>query len=133
MANAKLLNVQLLDSAAFELVTGLDPPHAPMPAGMYEKTGAVFFQMQRQEGKEVGVAGDWPSLVGVAEVAARDSRRDGGKQILLGEPDDEANGRIDGYKERSLYFPVVLLDVDDTIPPFKGVVENLGDPDMDLE
>jgi hypothetical protein len=130
VANAKLLNVQVLESAAFGLVTGTTPPHAPMSAEIYEKIGAVFFQLKQEEGGKRGVAGDWTSLVGVAEGTGRDSRWGGGRLGLL-EADGEGEGGVDEYREQSLYFPVVLLDVDDTIPPFKGI-EDPDDSDRAL-
>ena len=126
VANAKLLNVQILDSAAFGLVTGVAPPNAPMSAGRYKEMGAVFFQLQQEEDKERGVAGDWAPLVGVAEGSTRDSRRDG-ENLALQESDDEVQSEVDEHEEGSLYFPVVLLDVDDTIPRFRGAVDDFDD------
>lgn len=126
VANARLFNIQILDSAAFGLVTGVAPPNAPMPAERYKEMGAVFFQLQQEEGKEKGVAGNWAPLVGVAEGTAPESRRDGGRRVSQ-ETDDEEQSEVDDHKEESLYFPVVLLDVDDTIPPFRGAAEDLDD------
>lgn len=97
--------------------------------------------MWRDEAKEAGVAGRWADLMGVAAVENLKAKSGGGgigsawtgtagtdeKPQLLEtkawglREDDEVEG--EGWKEPSFGFPIVLLDVDDSQPRFKSVVE----------
>jgi hypothetical protein len=99
----------------------------------------------RDEDKEDGVAGAWGSLMGAAEVANKNRKRkplstpvsEGpgewgllktGAWGLLGTGNEDTTeegvmGSEGGFKEQSFQFPIVLLDVDDTLPEFKSVAE----------
>ena len=146
VANSKILNVQIIDSTTFRSLTGLNPPQTPINAQMYKRLGLPFYSLWRDEGKEDGVAGTWGDLAGVAEVASKGRKRkqehttpvsEGsgkwgllktGAWGLLGkeEEDVERTGGDEtesGAKERSFEFPIVLLDVDDTLPRFRSVAE----------
>jgi hypothetical protein len=145
VANSKILNVQIIDSTTFRLVTRLNPPETPISAQTYKQMGLPFYSLWRDEDKEDGVAGPWGSLMGAAEVANKNRKR---KQ--LNTPMSEGPGewgllktgawglletgnentteegvmeREGGFKEQSFEFPIVLLDVDDTLPKFKSVAE----------
>src|SRR4051812_45429591 len=59
VANSKILNVQLIDSRAFRLVTGKDPPETPITPNTYKELGLPFYQLPRKEGKGPDVAGQW--------------------------------------------------------------------------
>lgn len=148
--------MQLINSRTFKLVTGLEPPEMPITPETYKELGLPFYQLERNEDKEDGVAGLWGPIMGVKEVASKKmklkpkqkgtlsdagglSSTDSGKWGLLksgmrgkldpgGDARDGSSGGGEGFKDPSFEFPVVLLDVDDTIPKFKSVVgaENRG-------
>ncbi|KAF7554773.1 hypothetical protein G7Z17_g2655 [Cylindrodendrum hubeiense] len=145
VGNSKILNIQIIDSTTFRSVTGLDPPKSPISAKTYQEMGLPFFQLWRDEAKEDGVAGSWKSIKGVAEVESRNAKR-GGKQVAAGPSQDSqfgllrsgawgragvdgpaAMGAKEGFKEESLSFPVVLLDVDATVPIFKSILDDNWD------
>jgi hypothetical protein len=153
VANSKILNVQIIDSTTFRLVTGLEPPETPVTAETYKQMGLPFYRLWRDEGKEDGVAGVWGDLMGVAEVAGKKKKKKRkqkdippasaglgkwgllktGAWGLLGSEEESAEGeeRVGGeggFKEQSFDFPIVLLDVDDTLPRFRSVAE-LEEPD----
>src|SRR5271154_3035491 len=75
VANSKILNVQIIDSTTFRLVTGLNPPETPITAQTYKQMGLPFYRLWRDEGKEDGVAGAWGGLMGVADVASNKKRK----------------------------------------------------------
>jgi hypothetical protein len=129
LASSKILNVQIIDSRTFRLVTGFDPPETPITAQMYKDMGLSFFKLWHDEAKEHGVAGGWGSLMGVAEAAS-----EGGMMAQSGGPEEDGpfaeerdDAGVEGFKEPSFDFPVVLLDVDSTLPPFRSVVEECED------
>lgn len=146
VANSKILNVQIIDSTTFRSLTGLDPPQTPISAQMYKQMGLPFYDLWRDEGKEDGVAGAWDGLVGVAEVASKGRKANQehtnpvsegsgkwgllntGAWGLLGSEEEKiertgGNGSERGFKEPCFEFPIVLLDVDDTLPKFRSVAE----------
>ena len=140
VTNSKILNVQIVDSTTFRLVTGFNPPETPITAQTYEQMGLPFYRLWRDEGKEDGVAGVWSGLKGVAEVASMKdipavsagSEKWGlletGAWGPIGSAKEstEGEGRVGGeggLKEQSFDFPIVLLDVDDTLPRFRSVAE----------
>ncbi|KAH7176746.1 hypothetical protein EDB81DRAFT_632596, partial [Dactylonectria macrodidyma] len=139
VASSKLLNIQIIDSTTFRSVTGLSPPETPISAQTYQQLGLPFFKLWRDEAKEDGVAGRWGDLKGVAEVASQNAKRGEKQAALMSQRDARlgllksgAWGRIgtdgpaatiedEGFKEETLNFPVVLLDVDATVPSFKSI------------
>lgn len=146
VANSKILNVQIIDSTTFRSLTGVDPPRTPINAQMYKQMGLPFYSLWRDEGKEDGVAGAWGGLVGVAEAASKSRKHkqerttpvsEGLKEWGLlntgawgllesEEKTNEGEGGVGagrGFKEQSFEFPIVLLDVDDTLPKFRSVAE----------
>lgn len=148
VANSKILNIQIVDASTFRVVTGLHPPATPISAQTYEDMGLPFFKLWRDELAADGVAGEWGALRGVADVAAvnaRAWRRDKYKDKVYGKwgklrsgvwgrldqesrDSDDGEGEEDTEKGRGeeshLEFPVVLLDVDDTLPPFCSVADD---------
>lgn len=146
VANSKMLNIQIVDATTFRAVTGLSPPETPISAQTYQDMGLTFFKLWRDELAADGVAGEWGSIMGVSNVAAVNAKvRQGGKYRddvygkwgklrsgVWGRLDQESSGNFDdaegseagegGCEESHLEFPVVLLDVDDTLPPFRSVV-----------
>lgn len=158
VANSKILNIQIVDSHTFQLVTGLNPPASPITADMYHRLGLPFFRAWRDEAKGPGVtAPPWSAgIKGVAETAVanmtdvlrwQDARHLGNESDMDGEADEEewnsddeqlGDGEIEdanggqfcetGEKDVHLDFPVVLLDVDDTLPKF---VSRVAERDTD--
>lgn len=147
VASSKILNIQIINSTAFRMVTGLDPPESPIMPSVYFDMGLPFYKLWRDETQKDGVAGVWGSLMGVAEAASKISKR-GGKMGMAEASDRMGSwglrksgiwGRIgegesrteegevageEGIKEPSFDLPAVLLDVDDTVLPFRSVVED---------
>jgi hypothetical protein len=107
---------------------------------VYKELGLPFFDLWRDEGKKAGVAGKWNALTGVAEHAAKTKLK--GKKRKRGVGGKEEGGDVsvnlnenvnkgEGFREISEDFPVVkLLDVDDTVPVFRSVVD---DDDFDFD
>lgn len=141
VGSSKILNVQLLDSHTFKMVTGQDPPPTPLSPEKYAELGLVFEKAWRDELKGPGVSGmaedgTWggvSSLQGPLEVAARNA----GLQIpATGEYDNGEGSSAGpglsalhgGFFETTANFPVLLEDVDDTVAQFKSAMEaNLED------
>jgi hypothetical protein len=152
VASSKILNVQLVDSRTFRLVTGLEPPATPVTADTYKKMGLPFYHLFREDGKLDGVAGSWGEIVGTKKVASQNMKLNkkprfghsgGGSksssargwavskylgQAEAGAEDEEE--AEEAVQDNSFDFPVILLDVDDTIPKFKSV--GGADEDGDL-
>jgi len=144
---SKLFNVQLVDSRTFKLVTGLDPPPTPVTPAMYKEMGLPFYQSWREGGKEAGIAGKWGSIMGTKEVASQNLaghseleegsfplkksgkwgfHKFGGALGSIHDDEVEAGDSSGGKKldELSYDFPLVMLDVDDTIQKFRSAVES---------
>jgi len=144
LANAKILNVQIIDSTTFRLVTGLEAPEKTITAQMYKEMGLPFFKLWRDDAEEDGVAGVWESLIGVAEAASKNAKGRNKKGMaessgtgrwgLLksGEWGQIGEAEEEQFKEPSLDFQVVLLDVDDTLPRFRSAIEEIED-ECDVE
>ncbi|KAF2188394.1 hypothetical protein K469DRAFT_661153 [Zopfia rhizophila CBS 207.26] len=147
VANSKMLNIQIVDATTFRTVTGLSPPETPLSAQTYQDMGLPFFKLWRDELAADGVAGQWGSITGVADVVAVNAKvrqgsmdRDDGygkwgklRSGVWGRLDQESSGNFEdtegseeagegGCEESHFEFPVVLLDADDTLPPFRSVV-----------
>lgn len=161
MANSKLLNIQLLDSRAFRLVTNLEPPTTPVTAQTYKDMGLPFYRLGRDNERSVdGIAGSWSGgIKGAMETASANMKQLAERETItlvggpstqqnwgllrsgawgpldledrMDEGDDEeqedplADDSFDG--EEHMEFPVVLLDVDETVPGFKSILEDESD------
>jgi hypothetical protein len=126
----------------------MDPPATPITPDTYKQMGLPFYQLWRDEGKAGGIAGNWGSINGAMAVASANIKpkwtssmdgsevetptygETGGSDVL--EPAFSKKGKqkamfsgvgVENFKELSFDFPIVLLDVDDTVPKFKSVVE----------
>ncbi|EXJ68611.1 uncharacterized protein A1O5_08405 [Cladophialophora psammophila CBS 110553] len=123
VANSKILNVHIIDSATLKEVTQFDPPEPPVTAQAYKDKGLSLFQFPRGGDPKNGVAGKWSMLTGVAEIEGEHAK-------IFTEVDTQAKPmgpmddtiEIEEFEERGVDFLVTLLDVDDTVPPFRGVV-----------
>jgi len=149
VANSKLLNIHLIDSRTFKLVSNMDPPQKPITPEQYHEMGFPFYQLQPEKIKKTEVpdkknviaTGFWGSILGSKEVATKNMKQS--QQTPLNNDEGYVSaesgqwgllesglwGRLgegqsaDGFKDTSFDFPVALLDVDDTIPKFKSVGE----------
>ena len=181
VASSKILNVQIIDSRTFKLVTGLPPPPSPITAETYAQMGLPFFQLWRDEQRTADIESQWHNIMGPVEVAsaklkqkqkassadtqaAAVEQNETGTWGLLAsgawgkltneaeienEHDEEGNERVAAaadvgesiigksrgiFKERGkFHFPTILLDVDDTVPVFKSVLELDSDDHDDEE
>ena len=126
VANSKILNVQIIGSETWKTVTGLDPPNPPEAAQTYKDKGLPLFQFQRGSDPKIGVAGEWSLLLGVAEIEEENAKlfSEVSKQADPMEVMEDAI-EIEEFEETGVDFPIALLDVDDTVPPFRSVVDNI--------
>ncbi len=148
MANSKIVNVQLIDSRTFRLVTGMPPPKTPITPDTYERMGLPFYRLWREDGEAEGIVSAWASVKSAMAVASgnlmsslnMESKMGQGGSALAkigdwwptpsapypkssqGGDGDHSSGTGD-FVESSFDFPIVLLDVDDTLPKFVSVVE----------
>jgi hypothetical protein len=152
LGNSKILNVQLVDSRTFRLVTGLEPPETPIKPETYRAMGLPFYRLSREPGKGDGVAGLWNKVVGTKKVASqimklqtkvphlvtlsRGSTSGTENWLASGtssSSETDASGQsaegLGTFRDTSFDFPVVLLDVDHTVPHFKSVVGAEEDAD----
>jgi hypothetical protein len=84
--NSVLINVQLIDAAAFARITGFTPLPSPITASTYAKSGYPFYSMYEEPS---GIKGNFKGLKSIAEME---------------------KGRATGHpKEKHLQFPVVAL------------------------
>ena len=149
MANSKILNIQLIDSRTFRLITGIDAPATPITPETYKQMVLPFYELWQEKGRPNGVAGKWGSVKGAMAVANENTKgprkRLFQKSVngsgLKGESEyssesaswggmGKGKGRgslstaeTDDFKEPSFDFPIVLLGVDDTVPEFKSVMK----------
>jgi hypothetical protein len=66
---ARLLNIQILNSVAFEAVTGKKTPDSPISAEDYKRHGIPFFSHTEAQALEIG------PITGLRSVAEMDSAR----------------------------------------------------------
>ena len=55
VANSKLLNIHLVDSRTFKLVSNMDPPQKPITPEQYHEMGFPFYQLQPEKIKKTEV------------------------------------------------------------------------------
>ena len=63
--NGTIFNVQILNSAAFEAVTGKAPPETPVTAKTYAENGYPYYEIYDE--KPSGIKGDFSGVQSVAE------------------------------------------------------------------
>jgi hypothetical protein len=137
--SSRIVNLQLLDARTFRLVTGHAPPETPVTADLYAQMGLNFFRQWRDEHLAVNnVSGDWSYLVGAAQVAMRNAKKGKGSVSADTIEHEEGWGLLetgawgllksgDGVRQsavdKDFEYPLVMLDVDDTVPKFTSVAE----------
>ena len=122
VGSSKILNIQIVNSREFNAITGLAPPETPINWKTYSALRLPFDkQWGRNDviGKGIGSHGAFEGLVALEET---DQPSD--DEASLGA---EYRHSTEGLNIRLPGFPVVMLDVDQTLPPFEGNVsdENL--------
>ncbi|KAI6754861.1 hypothetical protein HG530_012613 [Fusarium avenaceum] len=139
IGSSRIVNVQLLDARTFRLVTGHAPPETPVTADLYAQMGLSFFRQWKDEHLVVNnVSGDWSNLVGAAQVAMRNAKKGKGSISAATVEHEERWGLLEtgawgmlksggGVRrsavDKDFEYPLVMLDVDDTIPKFTSVAE----------
>ncbi|KIL88375.1 hypothetical protein FAVG1_08454 [Fusarium avenaceum] len=139
IGSSRIVNVQLLDARTFRLVTGYAPPETPVTADLYAQMGLNFFRQWKDEHLAVNnVSGDWSNLVGAAQVAMRNAKKGSGSISAATVEHEEKWGLLEtgawgllksggGVRQsavdKDFEYPLVMLDVDDTIPKFTSVAE----------
>ncbi|KAL6408503.1 uncharacterized protein AUP68_08360 [Ilyonectria robusta] len=93
VANSKILNVQLIESRTFRLVTSLDPPKTPITSEIYHELGLPLYQLPRKGNEESKIAGQWGELQGAKEISTQNFRA-----ITESSPTDtkDEHGRVEG-------------------------------------
>ncbi|KAH7129973.1 hypothetical protein B0J13DRAFT_627109 [Dactylonectria estremocensis] len=144
--SSRILNVQLLDARSFRLVAGYAPPETPVTADVYAQMGLDFFKLWKDEHRAVsGVSGNWGGIVGAAEVARRNAKKGKGSSSASvtggdgewglqetgawGPLKHDSGGRQTTTADKDFDYPLVLLNVDDTVPKFRSVMEDDDDRD----
>jgi hypothetical protein len=125
VANSKILNIQLIDSTAFKLVTGEEPLESPITPYTYKELGLPFYQLWRNEDEGDGVAGQWGAIAGVKAVASKNMKQKQISKSSFSEVETPPSGETDSLSglDPSFNFPVVMLDVDASLPKFKSVAD----------
>lgn len=68
-AKAKLLNIQLVNSAHFELITGMIAPKTPITYETYAKSGLPFYNIYNEQPTKI--SGKFDAIQTIAEKEAR--------------------------------------------------------------
>ncbi|EXA32954.1 hypothetical protein FOVG_15926 [Fusarium oxysporum f. sp. pisi HDV247] len=141
LSSSRIINVQFLDARSFRLVTGHAPPETPITADMYAQMGLSFFKLWSDEQRAVNnISGDWGSVVGVAEAVRRKAKKGKGLSSTdVTTKDEEEWGLLHtgawsllkrggrmmqrAAGDRDFEYPVVVLNVDSTVPDFISIVK----------
>src|SRR5436853_7917209 len=79
-SNAKLINIQLVNSTAFELITGQLAPRTPVTYKTYAKAGLPFYEIYKE--KPSSISGAFSQVKTISEVdAARQEEEDAGHEF----------------------------------------------------
>ncbi len=119
VGSSKILNIQIVNSREFNAITGLAPPETPINWKTYSDLGLPFHkQWGRNDviGKGIGSNGAFEGLVALEE-----TDQPSGDEASL-----ETGHRpsTTGPSIRLPGFPVVMLDVDQTLPRFEGKIRD---------
>lgn len=120
LANSKMLNVQIINSVDFHNITGFPPPPTPIDAQTYADQGLPFYKLY--QAKSSKVTGAFDGIKGVVQAES--------EQVNVSSFDPEADikqkssmRRERKYPEEPIEIPIKMLDIDDTLPPFKSINE----------
>ena len=126
VANYKILNVQIINSVDFHIVTGVRPLPTPIDARTYADEGLPFFKSYRE--KSSTVSGAFDDIKGVVETEASHP----GSTSYYSEAEYGAFSSTKAsiqFPEQSIDVPIKMLDVDDTVPAFESVNAHNGEKD----
>jgi hypothetical protein len=117
VGSAKILNIQIVNSRKFNAITGLPPPETPINWKTYSDLRLPFDKQWGRDdviGKGISSNGAFEGLVALEETD---------------QPSGDEASLETGYRHsttgagiRLPGFPVVMLDVDQTLPRFEGKV-----------
>jgi hypothetical protein len=102
-----LFNVQVLNSAVYEAVTGSAPPSDPIDAQTYKRHGFPFFKIY---GEPSGISGDFSMVKSVGQIDKKWDKNVTPKVVTLG----AGNGRLD-----STTLPVGLTNPNGPLREFR--------------
>ena len=125
MSNSKLLNVQILDAASFEFVTGRPAPQTPVSAQLYAELDFSPSSMWQDKTEEAGIAAEWKRLMGEEAGEKQDHGETDGvedESSLFGEDGGDVTDAELG-EELADDSSIELLDADDSLPEFKSIAE----------
>ncbi len=128
IAGSKILNVQIINSIDFHNMTGLSPPPTPIDAQTYADEGLPFYDLYRE--KESKIRGAFDGVKAVVEIESEFARTAGFHSMVEPKESYDVEERVQ-YPEQPINVPIVMLDVDDTVPLFKSV--NAPDDEWDEE
>ena len=126
MSNSKLLNVQILDAASFEFVTGRPAPQTPVSAQLYAELDFAPSSMWQDKTEEAGIAAEWKRLMGEEAPEKQDHGRTEGVRDESSLSDEDDGRNVTGEEPReelSDDSSIELLDADDSLPEFKSIGE----------
>jgi hypothetical protein len=75
VASAKLINIQLVNSAAFELITGLATPKTPVSFRTYMSAGLPFYDVYKE--KPSSVSGSFSKVRTISKIDAAQEENTG--------------------------------------------------------
>jgi hypothetical protein len=77
VASAKLINIQLVNSAAFELITGLATPSTPVTYKTYVSAGMPFYDIYKEQPSTV--SGAFSKVKTISQIDAAQDQSTGHK------------------------------------------------------
>jgi hypothetical protein len=75
VASAKLINVQLVNSAAFEIITGLATPRTPITHQTYLSAGLPFYNIYKEQPSSI--SGAFSKIKAISQIDAAQEQQDG--------------------------------------------------------
>lgn len=103
-------NVQILNSAVFRQVTGMDPPKTPISAATYASQGLPFFDIYNETSD---IKGNFKEAKSIKEV----------EKMKYANGKKHPRGEGDGDDETTYKNPVVVLDPEGVQTGFRPVSE----------
>ncbi|KAJ9617244.1 hypothetical protein H2200_000965 [Cladophialophora chaetospira] len=140
VANSQIVNVQIINAFDFFGLTGVIPPKSPISEETYQQHNLPFFAEQYQEKPTLRIGGAFDSIYTVGQVEAiqqeqlleeevEEVRERGplAPYLTAYESDDESDNGADERVEENpeMELRIVTMDVDDTLPRFRSVAEDI--------
>ncbi|RBQ73405.1 hypothetical protein FVER14953_20485 [Fusarium verticillioides] len=87
-SNAVSFNVQILNSATFTAITGLDPPSTPVSAAVYQELGLPFYDLYEEPSR---VSGVFSGLKSIAQIEGTPKKALDNLSLIEAETGEPAN------------------------------------------